>query len=65
LSDIVTKYDGKVHGSQSHISNNNALTIVVYFEVPEGKREEVKQKFGNYTRNNNNNNHNNTFIKNL
>ena len=47
LSDIVTEYNGKVHGSQSHINGNN-ISLVVYFEVPEGKREECKQKFENF-----------------
>ena len=51
LSDIVTEYNGKVHGSQSHI-NGNIISLVVYFEVPEGKREEVKQKFKTITKNN-------------
>jgi len=46
LSDIVTEYNSKVHGSQSHIiTANNSLSLIVYYEVPEGKREEVKQKF--------------------
>src|SRR5688572_30925101 len=47
LSDIVTEYNGKVHGSQSHIITNNSMSLVVYYEVPaEGnKRDEVKQKF--------------------
>ena len=49
LSDIViTQYQGKVHGSQSHIINNNFISLVVYYEVPEGKREEVKQKFNSH-----------------
>jgi len=47
LSDLVTEYNGKVHGSQSHISSN-AISLVVYYEVPEGKREEVKQRFNNH-----------------
>ena len=49
LSDIVIQYNGKVHGSQSHIvnSNNNLVSLVVYYEVPEGKREEVKTRFKN------------------
>ena len=51
LSDIVTEYNGKVHGSQSHINGNN-ISLVVYYEVPEGKREEVKQKFNTITKNN-------------
>ena len=46
LSDIVTEYNSKVHGSQSHITTaNNSLSLIVYYEVPEGKREEIKQKF--------------------
>jgi hypothetical protein len=50
LSDIVTEANGKVHGSQSHIMQNNSMSLIVYYEVPaEGnKREEVKQKFNNY-----------------
>jgi hypothetical protein len=50
LSDIViTQYQGKVHGSQSHIMNSNFMSLVVYFEVLEGKREEVKQKFNKFS----------------
>ena len=47
LSDIVSEFNGKVHGSQSHILPNNTISLVVYYEVPaEGnKREEVKRKF--------------------
>ena len=38
LSDIVTELGGKTHGSQSHISpTNNSISLVVYYEVPEGK----------------------------
>ena len=51
LSDIVTEYGGKVHGSQSHIvAANHTLQLIVYYEVPtEGnKREEVKSKFENF-----------------
>jgi hypothetical protein len=51
LSDIVTEYNGKVHGSQSHIITNNSIFLVVYYEVLEGKREEVKQKYSNFVRN--------------
>ncbi|MGE3859147.1 MAG: hypothetical protein AB7F53_04095 [Nitrososphaeraceae archaeon] len=43
LSDIVSEYNDKVHGSQSHI-NGNIISLVVYYEVPLGHREEVKQK---------------------
>ncbi|HET7644776.1 MAG TPA: hypothetical protein VFK40_14825 [Nitrososphaeraceae archaeon] len=42
LSDIVTEYNGKVHGSQSHITDNN-ISLIVYFELPEGKRDECKE----------------------
>ena len=51
LSDIVTEYNGKVHGSQSSVNGNN-ISLIVYFEVPEGKREEVKQKFNTITKSN-------------
>ena len=46
LSDIVTEYQGKVHGSQSSINGNN-ISLIVYYEVSEGKREEVKSRFKN------------------
>ena len=52
LSDIVTEYNGKVHGSQSHIMQNNSMSLIVYFEVPLGQRDEVKSKFDNFVRNN-------------
>lgn len=51
LSDIVTEYNGKVHGSQSNV-NGNSISLVVYYEVPEGKREEVKQRFNTITKDN-------------
>ena len=44
LSDIViVEHGGKVHGSQSHIVANN-MQLIVYYEVPLGQRNEVKQK---------------------
>ena len=51
LSDIVTEYGDKVHYSQSHIIAINNMQLVVYYEVPDGKREEEKQKFNNFVRN--------------
>ena len=45
LSDIVSEHNGKVHGSQSHIKQDNSMSLIVYYEVPLGNREEVKQKF--------------------
>jgi hypothetical protein len=49
LSDIITEVGGRTHGSQSHITGpGNIISLVVYFEVPEGKREEVKTKFNNF-----------------
>ena len=54
LSDVVSEYNGKVHGSQSHTvtANNNSILLIVYYEVPEGQRDEVKHKFGEYIRTN-------------
>lgn len=46
LSDIVSNYNGKVHGSQRDYNGKTGLLdIVVYYEVPEGKREELKENF--------------------
>ena len=47
LSDIIRDCNGKVHGSQSHISNNG-MFLIVYYEVPKGQREEVKKKVDNF-----------------
>jgi hypothetical protein len=51
LSDIVNEYNGKVHGSQSQIKDGNNISLIVYYEILEGKREEVKQRFNNFFRN--------------
>ena len=48
LSDLIRDQNGKVHGSQSHIISSNNISLIVYYEVPEGKREEVKRKFENF-----------------
>jgi hypothetical protein len=46
LSDIVLELNGKVHGSQrDRDSRTGLLDLLVYYEVPEGKRDEVKRKF--------------------
>ncbi len=46
LSDIVSEYNGKVHGSQRDRDPKTGLIdLIVYYEIPEGKREEVKSKF--------------------
>lgn len=42
LSDIVTEIGGRVHGSQSHIVQDNSMSLIVYYEVPEGNKREVK-----------------------
>jgi hypothetical protein len=47
LSDIVSEYNGKVHGSQSHIVPNN-IQLIVYYEIPLGQRDEVKRKFDQF-----------------
>lgn len=48
LSDIVSEANDKVHGSQSHMITNNSMSLIVYYEVQEGKREEVKRKFEDF-----------------
>ena len=46
LSDIVTEHNGKVHGSQRDRDPKTGLIdLLVYYEVPLGMRDEVKQKF--------------------
>ncbi len=50
LVDLIKEYNGKTHGSQSHILSNNSIQIIVYYEVPEGTREEIKRKFNDFTR---------------
>ncbi len=53
LSDIVSEANGKVHGSQrDRDPKTDLLDLLVYFEVPDGKREECKQRFNNIIRNN-------------
>ena len=48
LSDIVSDIGGKVHGSQTDREPKMELiNLIVYYEVLEGKREEVKQRFKN------------------
>ena len=49
LSDLIKEYNGKTHGSQSHIDSNNSIQLIVYYEVPEGMREEIKRAFDNFT----------------
>jgi hypothetical protein len=52
LSDMVTEYGGKVHGSQRDRDPKTGLIdLLVYYEVPLGQREEVKQKFNDIIRN--------------
>ena len=48
LSDIVSEYNGKVHGSQRDRDPKTGLIdLLVYYEVPLGMRDEVKQIFNN------------------
>lgn len=51
LTDLIKELKGKTHGSQSHNLPNNALQIVVYYEVPEGKRNDIKRMFETFTKN--------------
>jgi hypothetical protein len=49
LSDIVTEYGGKVHGSQRDRDPITGLIdLLVYYEVPLGQRDEVKRKFNDF-----------------
>src|SRR5918995_3581071 len=49
LSDIVTEYNGKVHGSQRDRDPKTGLIdLLVYYEVPLGQREQVKRKFNDF-----------------
>jgi hypothetical protein len=51
LSDIVTEYNGKIHGSQrDRDPNPSHIDLLVYYEVPQDQREEVKRKFENFVR---------------
>ncbi|MGN6560564.1 MAG: hypothetical protein ACTHJ2_08575 [Candidatus Nitrosocosmicus sp.] len=49
LSDLIKEYNGKTHGSQSHILADNSIQLIVYYEVPEGRRAEIKRAFDNFT----------------
>ena len=49
LSDVVRDSEGKLHGSQrDRDPKTGLLDLLVYYEVPEGKREEVKIKINNF-----------------
>jgi hypothetical protein len=48
LSDIVTEYIGKIHGSQRDRDLRTGLIdLLVYYEVSLGNKDEVKRKFEN------------------
>ena len=52
LSDIVSEANGKVHGSQRDRDQKTGLIdLLVYYEVPEGQRDEIKQKFNSFVKN--------------
>ena len=53
LSDVVmVEHGGKVHGSQrDRDPKTGFIDLLVYYEVPLGMRNEVKQKFNNIIRN--------------
>ena len=51
LADLIQEYNGKTHGSQSHVLANDSVQLIVYYEVPEGMRDEIKRKFRDFTRN--------------
>jgi hypothetical protein len=41
-------------GSQSHIvnptANNSIVSLIVYYEAPEGQRDEIKHKFNSFVK---------------
>ncbi len=45
LSAIVIEYSGKVHDSQPCIlsNNNSTMSLIVYYEVPEGHEKQLKK----------------------
>ncbi|MGD1835034.1 MAG: hypothetical protein ACPKQO_04865 [Nitrososphaeraceae archaeon] len=45
---LIKEYNGRTHGSQSHVINNDNLEIIAYYEVSEGKKEEVRRRFNSY-----------------
>jgi hypothetical protein len=48
LSDVVSEYNGKVHGSQrDRDPKTGSIDLLVYYEVPLGNREVVKQRYSN------------------
>ena len=48
LSDIVIEVSGRVHGSQRDRDPKSGLiNLLVYYEVPLGMRDEVKNQFSN------------------
>ena len=49
FSYIVTEHERRVHGSwlRDRDSKTGLMELLIYYEVPQGQREEVKQKFNN------------------
>jgi hypothetical protein len=48
LSDVITEYNGKLHGSQRDRDPRTGLIdLLVYYEVPLGMSDKVKQRFNN------------------
>lgn len=44
----MSEYNGKVHGShRDRDPKTGLIDLLVYYEVPLGMRDEVKQKFNN------------------
>ena len=44
LCDLIEKVKGKIHGSQSHITDTG-LKMLIYFEVPVGERDTLHKRF--------------------
>ena len=47
LSDAIRDCNGKIHGRHSHLSNNG-ICLIVYYEVPKCKRDEIKKEIENF-----------------
>jgi hypothetical protein len=50
LADLIKEYNDKTWFS-IHILANNFIQIIVYYEIPEAKRDEIKEKFDGFVRN--------------
>ena len=50
LLDLISDLGGKCHGHNQQLKTVNNISLVVYYELPLGMRDEIKQKFQNNTK---------------